>query len=403
MILLGDWAPGGVRCEVRLEGGCTLLNLEGPILSEAHGLTPVPKAGPSLFSTSVPAADGLLVCTLANNHTMDYGSSGLEMTLAALSQRGYLATGAGTTREQARRPVIISDRGVRVAIISCCEAQFGTVGRERAGVSVLGPWVHEAIRTGAEQADAVVVSVHAGAEMSPWPAPLLQDLYRSWIDAGAAVVHGHHAHIPQGFEEYRGGLIFYGLGNFAVDTRQWRDYADALWSLGADVDLSVRPPKWRLLEFELRGDTDHLEVERCPSVNGPKHAAYLAQSNRALADRELLEALWQEVAVRTYRQYYRGWLRFPARGATRRSEPVGRWLRDVWWTLLRGPRGPDRAPKASRQDHLLWHLLFECMTHSGLIGTALGILGEEMCDLRGAESNALASELMPWTKPFARP
>ncbi len=35
------------------------------------------------------------------------------------------------------------------------------------------------------------------------------------IDAGADVVIGHHAHILQGVEYYNGGVIVYGLGNFA--------------------------------------------------------------------------------------------------------------------------------------------------------------------------------------------
>ena len=36
------------------------------------------------------------------------------------------------------------------------------------------------------------------------------------IDAGADIVHGHHSHIPQGYERYNGGFICYGLGNLLV-------------------------------------------------------------------------------------------------------------------------------------------------------------------------------------------
>ena len=54
----------------------------------------------------------------------------------------------------------------------------------------------------------VIVSVHAAIEDSPWPSPYIRELYHSFIDAGATVVHGHHLHVPQGYETYDEGVIF---------------------------------------------------------------------------------------------------------------------------------------------------------------------------------------------------
>jgi hypothetical protein len=86
--------------------------------------------------------------------------------------------------------------------------------------------------------------------------------------------------------------------------------------------------------------------------------------------------LHQEVALRTYHQYYRSWLRFtPSSGS--------------------GPR------KASPQDHRLWYHLFACQTHSDLIATALGVLGGEIPDLRTPQTTVLTDRRLPWTVPHA--
>ena len=245
MIFYGDWAPG-LALRLVAAGRLRVVNLEGPLLLPSSDLPPAPKAGPTVSSAFPPHADGQLLCSLANNHTMDYGSAGLNATLNALRSRGIVAAGAGATRDAARRPVFLSERGLRIAVVACCEAQFGAAQLDRPGVAVLGPWVLDAIRVSRAQADAVVVSVHAGAELSPWPAPAIQDLYRSWIDAGAAVIHGHHPHVPQGCEEYHDGLILYGLGNLAVNPADWCADANALWSLAVEVDFaapaSMAPP-----------------------------------------------------------------------------------------------------------------------------------------------------------------
>jgi len=384
MIFYGDWAPGRLRCDAALPGGCALVNLEGPILPADHALQAAPKAGPSLFSTALPRTDGRLLCSLANNHTMDYGAAGLALTREVLRARGALPVGAGATRDAAREPVFVTDAGVRVAIIACCEAQFGAAERERPGVAVLGPWVYDTIRTCRAQADAVVVSVHAGAELSPWPAPALQDLYRSWIDAGASVIHGHHPHVPQGFEEYNGGFILYGLGNLSVNPHDWEAYPNALWSLAVEVNFAARPVQWRVQTYALCDADEHVVIV---SSDGADRRAYLHECNRALGDRGLLEALWQEVAVRTYQAYYRTWLRFP---------PKQKGVRNLF------PLTPFRPPKASRQDLRLWYHLFACLTHSDLIATALGVLCGEFTDLRTAESGSLADRWLPWTVQDAK-
>ena len=59
----------------------------------------------------------------------------------------------------------------------------------------------------------VVYACHCGKEYSTGHNELQEKMARAAVDAGADLVIGHHPHVPQGIEAYRGGLIFYSLGN----------------------------------------------------------------------------------------------------------------------------------------------------------------------------------------------
>ena len=65
--------------------------------------------------------------------------------------------------------------------------------------------------------DIVAVSLHWGTENVFYPSPDQIKLARSFIDAGASLVLGHHPHVVQGVEIYKNGLIAYSLGNFQFE------------------------------------------------------------------------------------------------------------------------------------------------------------------------------------------
>ncbi|MEK6565737.1 MAG: CapA family protein, partial [Bacteroidota bacterium] len=65
-----------------------------------------------------------------------------------------------------------------------------------------------------KKADFVIASYHGGREYADLPDSKTREEMRSLIDAGADLVVGHHPHVPQGIEEYKGRLIFHSLGNF---------------------------------------------------------------------------------------------------------------------------------------------------------------------------------------------
>jgi len=73
------------------------------------------------------------------------------------------------------------------------------------------------IRAARAIADVVVVMMHFGWEYKYQPDQAQQDLAHAAIDAGAALVIGHHPHVCQKIEQYNGGFIAYSLGNFVFD------------------------------------------------------------------------------------------------------------------------------------------------------------------------------------------
>src|SRR6185503_2411257 len=85
------------------------------------------------------------------------------------------------------------------------------------------------------RADVIVVSVHAGTEMSDEPQPSLRRFYEGLVDAGADIVLGHHPHVLQPVVWYQGKPIAQSLGNFIFGAgRPWT-------SLSAILRFDVAP------------------------------------------------------------------------------------------------------------------------------------------------------------------
>jgi len=161
---------------------------------------------------------GVTVGALANNHIADYGVQGLQDTIGALESRGIRWLGAGLNLQEARKPLIFKCNGATVGLIAAAQPEISAAAKHRWGASVLSEqWLLQETASLAEQVDVLVVILHFGIEFADHPAPGQVRLCRSLIDRGAAMVIGHHPHVPQAFEWYQEGFIAYSLGNFIFD------------------------------------------------------------------------------------------------------------------------------------------------------------------------------------------
>jgi poly-gamma-glutamate synthesis protein (capsule biosynthesis protein) len=173
---------------------------------------------------------------LANNHIGDFGLTGLLDTIRRLDQAGIAVAGAGGNSALAAGPARLRARERRVHLIAFADhpAEWAArpmfPGFNYTAVSVapeaFAP-VQLAIRQAKSGADLLVFSMHWGPNMRERPSDEFRRFAHRVIDAGVDVFWGHSAHILQGVEAYRGGLILYDTGDlvddYAVDPRLRND------------------------------------------------------------------------------------------------------------------------------------------------------------------------------------
>ncbi|MDZ4200346.1 MAG: CapA family protein, partial [Kiritimatiellia bacterium] len=216
----------------------SIINLEAPL---TLAQTPIVKSGPNLKVD--PARMDLLragqwdVACCANNHMGDFGPAAVRETLETLRGNGIETVGAGNRLEEARRPLEIERRGLRIAVLAFAENEFGMAGRGTAGANPLDPLRNlSEIREASSSADLTLVLVHGGNEFNPVPSPRVVQLYRAFADAGASAVVGGHTHCAQGIEIWKGVPIVYSLGNFFFPSAS--AYGGFDWWPGLTVRIS---------------------------------------------------------------------------------------------------------------------------------------------------------------------
>ena len=178
------------------------------------------RAPPSAFDAL--RGGGIDVASMANNHGLDFGESGLRDSLAAAKRARYPVVGIGSSAKQAYAPYRTTINGQRIAVIGATQVlddhliDAWTAGPGKPGLASAKDVrrLLEAVRRARRSADTVVVFLHWGVELMECPTTDQRTLSRALVDAGADVIVGGHAHRLQGAGRMRGALVGYGLGNF---------------------------------------------------------------------------------------------------------------------------------------------------------------------------------------------
>jgi poly-gamma-glutamate capsule biosynthesis protein CapA/YwtB (metallophosphatase superfamily) len=219
-------------------------------------------------------AGGFDVVTYASNHTFDNGVESMEDTIYLLRKNGMEVLGAGKNLPEARRPVILERKGIKLAFLDYCSVlpAWSWAGESKPGVSPLriktlyemieadqpgcGARIFtypdeadmnsmlEDIRKAKSKADVLILSLHWGLHfVRAKLAGYQRQVARAAIDAGADVIIGTHAHILKGIEVYKGKAIFYSLGNFALDSnfRTWPNITPAQEELLKEYNWVIDP------------------------------------------------------------------------------------------------------------------------------------------------------------------
>ena len=221
-----DWMfPFLYTRDVLADADITFGNLEGPIsdkgtnVGSKYSFRMDPKVADTLSSA------GFDVVSLANNHMGDWGRDAFEDTMRRLQRAGVAYAGGGWNEKESLEPAIFDVRGKRVGFLA-----FSDVGplwmqskEALSGIAAIPAgnagktYVEKSVFQAAKKVDILVVSFHFGEEYEQAPNARQKELARLAIDQGARVVIGHHPHVVENIEEYRGGVIAYSLGNFIFD------------------------------------------------------------------------------------------------------------------------------------------------------------------------------------------
>jgi poly-gamma-glutamate synthesis protein (capsule biosynthesis protein) len=238
LIFLGDVMPGrsverqlarygpdypwdGLR-PLLIDADLAVGNLEGLLTTQGQPLDKpyLIRAHPRWHETL--AAARLDLVTLANNHALDFGEVGLDQTLTILHDAGIGAVGIGGADDpaQAQRPHFFDLNGVRVAVLAYAASRWN--GSEDMPATQRVAWagpetVSAGVHAAREEADVVVVLLHAGTEYADQPSSDQLTAAHAAVDAGADLVVGHHPHVTQTVERYGQGLIVYSLGDALFD------------------------------------------------------------------------------------------------------------------------------------------------------------------------------------------
>jgi poly-gamma-glutamate capsule biosynthesis protein CapA/YwtB (metallophosphatase superfamily) len=160
-----------------------------------------------------------IVFTLGNNHLNDLGQDGIDETTSFLEDyKNIEITGIGLVNDVII-PIIIEDNDKTIAIlcVSTDEPEVMSVLATKELMGVLdynNEIIIDIIKQYKKTVDYFVVIPHWGREYIDYPAVQLRNKAYNWIDAGADLIIGHHPHVIQGKEQYKGRWIYYSLGNF---------------------------------------------------------------------------------------------------------------------------------------------------------------------------------------------
>ncbi|MCA9387078.1 CapA family protein [Candidatus Dojkabacteria bacterium] len=185
---------------------------------------------------------GVDAVSLANNHTMDYGESGMTDMLKLLDENEINYFGAGYNLDEAFEPFVADIKGIKVAFIGINDIEGYS---QDASVNKPGSAPFNKERTAASivkaksEADLVIVYAHWGFEHNTVQDPYQVEWAHFLIDSGADMVIGAHPHVRQEHELYKDKHIYYSLGNFIFTGMDWNPEA----VLGTMLEIDIKDKK----------------------------------------------------------------------------------------------------------------------------------------------------------------
>lgn len=358
-----------------------VLNLEAPIIK--NNKTEIyKKAGVNIFQkeNSVDILKKLNIEYLsgANNHIFDYGSIGIKSTIDILKNKNINFGGFGFDLNQAKKEMNLE--GSNISLICVGEEEFGVADEDVLGIfSMYSTDIIKKIKELKSLGRYVIVYSHGGGELIPLPSKYIISRYKKFIDSGADLVVGHHPHVPQGIEKYKGKYIFYSLGNFI--------HSQFKKSWGIVVKIEIE--KSVLLNYDilfLKLDNNNLSILE----NSEKYNNYINLVSSILNDREEFNGVYQEQACYMFDSYYKGYFTNLFKGK------IIFFIKRLVKIFILKKESPFLSKNSN--DFLLLYHLIRNKSHINFIKTAIGLKTREIKDFRTSKTKDIFNYLKGFMK-----
>lgn len=214
-----------------------IANLEGPIV-EMNRKNCQQKAYNFQFASNTPErlkSIGITMVTIANNHSYDCYTVGFEST------KGYLQS-AGIE--------YIGDTPIEKSFVikTIHDKKVAFVGMDQTISSAKLPAFYALVKKLKTENDYVIAHIHWGTEYELKETAVQKNIAHMLIDNGADVIFGHHPHVPEPIEIYKGKVIFYSLGNFVFD--QVGEYQTQ--GFGAGVEFKEKETVFSIFPYRIK-------------------------------------------------------------------------------------------------------------------------------------------------------
>ncbi len=207
-------------CELFESADYSVCNLEGCLTDTG---IPVEKVGPNVKAPTdtlnALSALGIKAATLANTHTLDFGSVGHDEMRNALRKYHIDFFGTGDSIDDIKSHITLDIKGKKITLYTVTELfAFNTPDKNKAGANGYDEYrVCRELAELKENCDYLVVLYHGGAEMTHYNTPSIRRRFHCMADNGVDIIISQHTHATGCEEYYKNSYLLYGQGNFCFN------------------------------------------------------------------------------------------------------------------------------------------------------------------------------------------
>lgn len=187
---------------------------------------------------------GFNLVSLANNHTMDKGTAGVNASLRYWNKQldKIMFHGSASSQEEADRIDIREKNGIKYTMLSYRMPELSN-GLPNEFPYQVNDYTKERAKKDIEKikdkVDLIIVAMHRGIENVDYRSEKQLETAKELAEMGVHLVIGNHSHVIQPIERINDTVVIYSLGNFISDQIPAQNLVGGL----ASMDIKLKNKK----------------------------------------------------------------------------------------------------------------------------------------------------------------